>query len=72
MSNNLPTAPAAYDKTDQDNVRRIIQSEIAKAFTKDGTVEIGAGRLILKDTVTGTRYNVTIVSGTVTLTSTTL
>lgn len=65
----LPQAPAQYDASDQNRVRDMIRQEFAKAFMKGQTIEVANGRLVLTDTVTGTRYAVTIVSGTLTLTA---
>lgn len=68
----LPTAPPQYNQTDQAQLRRLIQQELSACFQAGGTVEIGAGRFILKDDVTGTRYMVTIHNGAIAWAATTL
>ena len=66
---NLRQPKPGYDPQDEQHRNNEIERADRQNHKKNRDVEIGNGRLILKDTVTGTRYNVTIVSGTLTLTS---
>lgn len=69
MSAIFPPAPQGYERANEVNFRERVRALIDGCFNRGQDVEIGAGRLILKDTVTGTRYNVTMVSGTLTTTA---
>ena len=62
---NLPASPAQYNKEDQTSLRRALTDADAQNVKKDE--EWNARRLVLTDTVTGARYNVTVASGVLTL-----
>lgn len=65
---NLPRATPAYDATDQERMRVDVTDADRENRKRGQDVEIaGSERLILKDTVTGTRYSLTIASGAVAL-----
>jgi hypothetical protein len=67
---NLSKAPAAYDRRDQDAARTEIAAADGQTYKHGQDVEIQAKqRFILVDTVTGTRYRGTMVSGTLTWTA---
>lgn len=68
MSLNIPTAPSDYDKANEASFRDLVRRAINACFTRGQDVEIGAGRLILKDVSTGDRYSITMVGGTITAT----
>lgn len=69
MSLRLPQPGRAYDAENEARTRRSLE-EADDANQKRGSdYEVSRGRLILTDTVTGTRYNLTIASGVVTLTA---
>lgn len=50
-------------------VRQIIEQADSQNHKRNQDVEIGEGRLILTDTVTGTRYSVRVTSGTLGITA---
>lgn len=65
----LPSPPPAYDQQNEASARRAIEESDEANQKRGSDYEVARGRLILPDTVTGTRYNVTIVSGALTLTA---
>ncbi len=61
---NLPSIPTKYDPTQQAQTRAGLEEADAANHKKFRDIEVGKGcRLILVDTVTGTRYAATIASG---------
>lgn len=66
MKLTLPPAPAAYDAQDQAAVRRELENRMVTVLESGRDSEIGEGRLILRDTVTGERYSLSMVSGVLT------
>lgn len=65
----LPLAPAAYSQTDQAQMRREIERMDAENWKRLKDVDFASTRPVLTDTVTGTRYKLTVVSGTLTVTA---
>lgn len=64
----LPSPGTQYDAENEASVRREIEDADGKNQKRGSDYEVSKnGRLILTDTVTMTRYNVTIVSGVLTL-----
>lgn len=63
---NLPTAPASYAQRWAASVLDILGRAVDQCFKRGQDVEIGVGRLILKDVSTGARYSVTVASGVLT------
>ena len=61
----LPNAPAQYSQQDQALLRAALAA--ADRDNAKQNQEANMKRLVLTDTVTGTRYNVTIASGALTL-----
>lgn len=66
---NFPTAPQAYGQRNEASFRELVKRAVDGCFRHGQDIEVGTGRLILKDTVTGARYSVTMVSGTLTTTA---
>lgn len=62
---NLGAPPEQYTKADQINLRRVLTDADAQNVKKGE--EWNAVRLVLTDTVTGARYNLTVASGVLTL-----
>ena len=61
---NLPSIPEKYDPAQQAQTRAGIEEADAANHKKFRDIEVGkACRLILVDTVTGTRYAATVASG---------
>jgi hypothetical protein len=66
----LGSPPPKYDAGEQARMRGALEQADAQSHKKTGDIEVGAGkRLILTDTVTGRRYALTMVSGTLTETA---
>ena len=61
----LPTAPDKYDKVNEQSMRNKLAQEDDRNVKQN--TEWNAVRLVLTDTVTGTRYNVTVASGAIAL-----
>ena len=59
----LPAPAQTYDRVNEAATRRALEQEDRRNRKTGNDVEIGAERLILKDTVTGVRYSVTVISG---------
>ena len=55
----LPSPPLTYDSRDEAETRRTIESADLQTHKRNQDVEIGDGRLILKD-INGVRYNITV------------
>lgn len=67
---NLTPAPAAYNQRDQQEFRNEMNRRDDKYHKNDRHVEVGKDRgVIWTDTVTGTRYRVTVASGAFVLTA---
>lgn len=66
MKLTLPTPPETYDARDQVAVRNELENRMTRVLEGGQDCEIGAGRLILLDTVTGERYSLSMVSGVLT------
>ena len=67
---NLPNPPSVYSPGNEAQTRAQLETEDRKNHKKFTDIEIGKGcRAIFTDTVTGTRYAMTIASGAVTLTA---
>ncbi len=65
----LPPPSPQYDVLNEANTRRLIETADNENQKSGSDYEVGKmGRLILTDTVTNDRYNVTIASGVLTLT----
>lgn len=64
---NLGTAPREYDQTSLNQMLREIESADRQNFKAN--MEVQPRRLVLQDTVTGTRYQITVASGALTLTA---
>lgn len=62
MSIQTP-APAIYDQRNENAFRAQLLTLLKSVFVKDRDVEIGSGRVILKDEVTGARYRLKLASG---------
>lgn len=72
----LPKAPKAYAAHDENQTRDLIQRAFGTAVFKGDDIRMGTppnapSRLIIKDSVTGTNYSITVVSGTITATAVT-
>ena len=65
----LPAAPGAYDRVDQTKLRDALQRADGETLKRGRDVELGAGRLILTDTVTGQRYALKMAGGSVSWTA---
>lgn len=63
----IPAAPAQYSAADQASTRRLIQEELRRCVKTDE--QLTPVRFVLIDTVTGTNYQLTVASGTLTLTA---
>lgn len=66
---NFAPAPDPYDRRNEASFRALVKGAIEGCYRRGQDVEIGTGRLILKDSVTGARYQVAVVSGTLTATA---
>lgn len=67
---NLPNSPFQYDRGNEAQARDVIVQADAENHKKQRDIEIGKGcRAIFFDTVTGTRYAMSIASGAVVLTA---
>ncbi len=66
MKFTAASAPAAYDPQDQSNFRRSLENWLVRVLLGGQDCEIGQGRLILTDTVTGDRYSITMADGVLT------
>ena len=67
MSLRLGGAPAIYAQADQAKLRADITAEDRRNHKRGEDLELGGGRFILTDTVTGTRHVVSLVSGVLTV-----
>lgn len=66
----LPRAPLVYDQRNEQQTRDELQRNDTQILRRDKDADLPSNvRLVLTDTVTGTRYSVTIVSGVLTLTA---
>ena len=66
----LPSAPLEYNARDQANVRKALQeADQQNIKTRRDLYLVQGERLILKDTVTGSNYTVTIASGALVVTA---
>lgn len=64
MPQQLNPAPSQYSAFDQQTMRRTLDERDIEAHKKGRDIEIGKNcRAIFTDTVTGTRYALTIASG---------
>lgn len=66
---NFPPPDGQYDRRNETDFRTLVKQALDQCLRRNQDVEIGNGRLILKDTVTGSRYSVTMVSGVLTTTA---
>jgi hypothetical protein len=67
---NVPSAPSAYDPKNEASFREIVKRAVDKCFNRGQDVEITAAqRFIIADEVTGARYRLTMVSGSLTTTA---
>lgn len=64
---NIPPTPGAYSQTNESSFRQAVVEEDRRNLKRGE--EMNPERFVLTDTVTGTRYMVTIVSGVLTLTA---
>lgn len=66
----LPGAPPAYSMRDQASVRKALQeADLENIKTRRDVYLVQGERLIMKDTVTGTSYAITVASGALVLTA---
>mgnify|MGYP001579861258 CR=1 FL=1 len=67
----LPTAPAGYDRRDQQEARSKLEKSDAENHKRGRHIDLGGLEFypILYDTVTGARYSLTIASGVLTVTA---
>lgn len=63
----LSPAPAQYSRENENQTRQTIEAELNRSVKRDE--ELQPVRLVMQDTVTGTRYLVTVASGAWTLTA---
>lgn len=64
------TVPTAYDQSNEVAWRQAVRDADDENHKRDTDIEVGRGhRLVLTDTVTGTRYALTLASGMVVLTA---
>lgn len=63
----LPAAPSQYSQTDQASTRRLIQEELRRCVKTDE--QLTPVRFVLIDTVTGANYELSVASGSLTLTA---
>lgn len=68
----LPQAPKQYDQQNEATTRNDIGLELDQRFRRGGTVEIAGGRLVLTDTVTGDRWEITVENGLLSLATVTI
>lgn len=67
---NLPNPPEKYDRTNEAQTRDTLATVDAENHKKFRDLEVGQNcRVIFVDTVTGTRYAMSIASGAVALTA---
>lgn len=66
MKLTLPAPPDVYNLRDQTALRRELESRMVRVLEGGQDCEVGNGRLILTDTVTGSRYSLSMVSGVLT------
>ena len=67
---NLPTPQDKYDPLNEAQMRAILEREDAGNHKKGRAIEVGANvPVILTDTVTGSRYSLTVASGSLVLTA---
>lgn len=57
------SAPDQYDQRNEATFRSQLDTLLKTVFRKDRDVEIGQGRVILKDEVSGARYRLKLASG---------
>lgn len=70
MSARLQQAPVAYSQLSEQQFRNEMETRDAETHKKGRDIEVGEGvRVILTDTVTMTRYGLTVASGVLTLTA---
>lgn len=66
----LQQAPGQYSKTSEQEFRNEMERRDGEAHKRGRDIEVGDGvRVILTDTVTKTRYGLTVASGVLTLTA---
>ena len=66
----LPGAPLQYDPKDQANMRKALQeADQQNVKTRRDVYLVQGERLIMKDTVTGSNYAVTVASGALVVTA---
>lgn len=67
---SFPQAPQQYDRQNEALFRAQVAQEDGASHKRGRDIEVGKGcRIIFVDTVTGTRYAVTVASGALTLTA---
>lgn len=68
---NLPAPGEKYDPTNEAQTRATLEREDARNHKRGEAIEVGAGvPVILTDTVTGSRYSLTVASGSLVLSPT--
>lgn len=66
---NLPAPLPSYDRTNEAQMRRELEA-VDKLNVKRGQdIEMGSGKLILTDTVDGSRWYLTVTSGALSVTA---
>jgi hypothetical protein len=67
---NLPNSPEKYERANEAQARDVISQADEENHKKQRNIEVGQGcRVIFFDTVTGTRYAMSVASGAVVLTA---
>lgn len=69
MINSFPPPNSGYDRGNEASFRDLVRRAIGNCFSRNQDVDIGLGRLILKDVVTGDRYSISMVNGVLTETA---
>lgn len=60
---NLPPPPGQYDTIDQAALRDAVAGADGQNLKRGSDIELGNGRLIMREKVTGARFALEIVAG---------
>lgn len=67
---SYPQPPAKYERDNEARFRSQAAQDDARNHKRQADIEVGKGcRVVLVDTVTGTRYALTVASGALALTA---
>ena len=67
---SYPQPPSDYQRDNEARFRNQVAQDDARNHKRGGDIEVGKGcRVILVDTVTGTRYALAVTSGALALTA---